>query len=1385
MPDELKILNRSPGVLPEEDEDTSRLSKPASASPGDRQFTDGIDPETGQLRFSVPLNKSKSANVTESSSDGISRPIQHEVTGDEPVKIMPTFGEFVGELKRGAGITIDKAILGAGVDYVRLMAPELLNTQEMREAINAQQADIDKEKQVPADSLGGELARNIGRITVAMPTMFGAAKLVGAGPKAASWFAGISADLIAFDHGEERLSNGVAQIVDEHKGTPWFIEATVGTVADMLKADPNDPRLLGMTKQAAEGVLFGEILNRTVIKPGGVLIQEGYKMTKNISHEVYRGLSNVADAVRNIKNNQAGATVTPQHLKGTNTNTMGRPQEQVKAIRALDGEIAIQADRLLNQPFKESATGGAESAKRVLMMGDAMRAKIEALDVNKVLTKEDIDRKILAFENAAHERIKPSIDPAMNNALKGAFKENLDQVDQAYKYAHKTAWQKLKQGATQFHDKSAGIKKEIRKLPGGQHVVNMIDLAGGATAKASRYIEQAVDEIYPMFYDNKPVTRAEWNQMEELRLLNVMRDIKIRQPDYDLPLAAMPSLKTLVGKDGGKKITAGQLEQRMQAIRAELGFEKFNNIQYRVDRYFSEMRRGLDWLLDGDVISPEQYSKLARYQYSPMRYLQQVDPVVATINVGGKSQKLTASGLKEATIQELGEGAEAAMLTDGQAFLSQFLTRTSKAAAFNKANKALYESVEAQGGDAGIIRTKRPDKDMLGHFAEVSTFFDGKPKHMYIHKDYIDQWIAGPADLGSGIDTLQIASGAPLVRFGATGAGNPLFFLKSFPRELMFAWLHAGDGTLYSINPFKATKELSTDIKEVFSDVLHNGKMRTSQGQWVDNPDSLLRKAADEGLLMNFLTKQGSTSSVYNTQFKTSTHLQRGVQNVERVLNFANLTEEHLVRMAIVNRAIKSGKSLTDAVAEGRRIMDYSQGSNLSKSIDKVVPYFNTALQGFRVKVRSAVENPKTFLAKRSILWSTYAGAYMAGHYLYGQEKMSQVPSHVRDRNIPVLTPFTVMRNGTERQIGLRIPIDHSTMADKIMIDGIMDAYLAPDRYRSSTPARAIIQEFSFLDMSGVPTLNAVLALTAGIDPLTKKPVDPERFRNLLPESQYRTALESSNPTSYIARDLAQAVNPPLRELVGDPEFGINPARLDAAVGAVVPKNIFTDLFGGMYKNFSDTYLDEKNKYDLGNELIKNSGIPRGFIFETNPWSIDTEVGYQNILSTDHDFRRSEEVRRLFATAKNQNEGKALSADQIDALQKQIVYDSPFDTEKAFKTLDELRKMDEIFKQYDPDELTNVPPQIKWQQYSFMHPEAKALWVTDVLAEIQLDIDSGEKFRVKEGERAMKLMGRMLNEVPRFKVDNKSDFSYYLQEMALERGLELPAEIGKPSKKSR
>jgi hypothetical protein len=594
--------------------------------------------------------------------------------------------------------------------------------------------------------------------------------------------------------------------------------------------------------------------------------------------------------------------------------------------------------------------------------------------------------------------------------------EMYQQAEKELKDLRKLSWNRIKRGLRRaFVDMSGNVKAELLKRGQlGKDAVIRKDLVRGASTKAKEDIGAYTKQIYDGLNETE---EAILNRIIQSRRTIVLdeegKQIQQRLDGLKQQLASLNTrFKQVKSKTEAIKIEQARkkvrqsIEQTKKRLRlkhpfgllaedhkayiASLPQELYQKLNKRADAYFKAMGEQLDDLHKNGLISDSLYETLKeKGDYSPRQFIQWIDPE-ENYSFGGKKMTITSSGIKA-----LDEGSERVMELNSRSLLHQVVGRTQARIFKNKANVALYRLAKNEPAN-GVIKIFKGDK-APGGFEIVTALVDGEQVQMLMPNTMAKEWVvADPAINAQLANVLGWISGSKILRPMATGI-NPEFALTNFPRDIAHVWLTTGE---YSSTSPIAALQMGKDFITTFKDAFGRGQ------RWKD--------FLQQGGGMDFLTHQGAiTRKVHGF-----------IGNIQTVMGYLGETSEIWTRLALRERALRNGKSETEATWIARNYLDFSQGGQITKAVDTVIPYLNAGIQGTRGIFRAAKQDPGVFTYKVAQLGVIATGVLLANLFK-NRDQWDDIPERDKINNFIITTGMSYKdKSGNTRHIYFKIPKD-------------------------------------------------------------------------------------------------------------------------------------------------------------------------------------------------------------------------------------------------------------------------------------------------------------------------------------------------------------------------
>lgn len=535
---------------------------------------------------------------------------------------------------------------------------------------------------------------------------------------------------------------------------------------------------------------------------------------------------------------------------------------------------------------------------------------------------------------------------------------------------------------------------------------------GAAAAQFDEYHEKA-------FKGLKAKDEDILNKIVQLRRVISINESRARRGDtaYD---------RVGINEKGEEVRIDGNVAQGiLNSLQDNIGEGKFNELMERANAVFDGFSNNLRLLYKAGRIDEETYLRFKDTEYSPMLAIQNIVQDNEGLYEGEQFDHIMLKyGLSKQDIKSLTDQNSQEIINDvrwllrmhtavtqNKVFANKMLT------AFNDAyenNKEAFEGLiydnpvigKVKVGDTRgtvdkesepVYRLKykhESDRDKnRPKGTSVLKFYDkGKPKFIVMNTEMARQMLdIKPENYTKAmqlIDTLKIdwILGARTLRYMAT-IGNPLFVLPAAPMDFSNIILN---NKIYSAFLPKAAIELGIDAitiaaKKMRSDMTEFTEVLGSSSSF----DQLYKEFALHGGSMDYLSREGIKDLQRRKEYgRLKNTGQKIALRLGQALSYIGQTSELTFRLAayqkqksnLLKEYVKAhginptGQALEDIMHEAalaaRNTINFSEGGNTIKGIDKVAPYLNAAFQGTR-KVADA------FKEDRKITFVKYAQALM------------------------------------------------------------------------------------------------------------------------------------------------------------------------------------------------------------------------------------------------------------------------------------------------------------------------------------------------------------------------------------------------------------------------
>ena len=834
------------------------------------------------------------------------------------------------------------------------------------------------------------------------------------------------------------------------------------------------------------------------------------------------------------------------------------------------------------------------------------------------------------------------------------FEESERKLEEQHKLVGKRM---LAQAGQLLVDHAGTVKNKLLREAGdeGKVAVMKFELAAGAPAKADfafkRYQASVYAPLEPGIQGRLSGKMKKDDRRSLDQIIQFMRGHEIARTN--------PKAAPRVGK---KQMSAAAYLDELEAMKLDLGPEKYGALVGRAHKYFDAMKDQLADLHEAGLIKKKEFLLMKSMDYQPRQMLEAIDPV-EEIQFGRKRVSVASSGVKA-----LGKGSTDLIVNDSEFLLAQVISRVQGRIAKNEASKALAdvttpkyrddaevqritdeivaaEELEGSADTAAQIgalesqldKLKVPAMAPLDGFVwkrkpkgvDVTTLSymeKGKRKKFYMETEMAKLW----ADQGQVIGPAWSKwMGTDLVRTMATGI-NPEFALVNFPRDMLYIFMTTNE---YSPAFPKAIAQMAIDGASVVKDAMKK------EGRYEDY--------IKEGGGMSFLT--------HGARLHTQDEMKGQWDRVKSVLGYVNETSEVFTRLMLRERAMKNGASPEEATWAARKYIDFSQGGSGTKQMDAFIPYLNASVQGMRGFVKAVRDRPAQAATKLSQL-----GVATGALYLYNElnhpEVMSQISPEEKSRYwvIPTGT-MRVDNHGNQRHQYMRIPIEHSVIPFKAGFDALMEKGL-----KGTTPKAEVIaglqSALSIVGEQGAllpPGLKAMAQYWSNYDFYTNDKI--WKGKDVLPTQERRQFPNS--PTSQMAMDVADVA----QRTTG---IQLSPERLERSVGAILPRNIWTTAASAGYEKLRNTPQYQQQMHNATEGLMTSAPGMRRLFSETHP--LATAGTVMEELTRESNSREEPYNREVYALATLAvNNGRfKTSGPEYDQLKDLLQSAPPIDRER-------------------------------------------------------------------------------------------------------------------------
>ena len=716
-------------------------------------------------------------------------------------------------------------------------------------------------------------------------------------------------------------------------------------------------------------------------------------------------------------------------------------------------------------------------------------------------------------------------------------------------------------------DKSGNIRREmLDKIPAaGYEILQKMYLAKGASSRSAINLKQLRKDVY------RGLNHNERRILDTLILAERMIDIgKYKSTNkFNFPEGLEPT----------KCAAYSELLEFVEKI----GPERAALIRDRAAKYYEWMKKPLKDMLDAELISKEEYDALASHNYRKIKLVDAFDKRYVT-KIGGKKRTVYDSG-----IEALARGRNTDIFEPSSEIMAlEVFNRAYGRIMNNLANKELLNLARTQPNNP-FVRIKESKKDRIpSGWNRIFVYEGGERKAMYISPEMAKEWIINNPEMTYKMSQLlRYASGSPVLKTFATGI-NWGFALANMPKDIMHTWFAArkfegGEWKpLYSSTAPVYALQMGRDLAAVAHDAI------TRKGRYEDY--------INEGGGMEFLVHQGRL-------LQRGRHIEKPLDKFFDFAGWLGETSEVMTRLAIRERALRQGKSKTEAAFIARDYMDFGQGGTVAKALDNGIPYLNASIQGTRGLLRAFKDNPVASTYKLAQFGAAVTGLYVAMQAMHPKSSAALKGNVDNENNICIPLGDSFGFEDEEGQIHypyLKIPLDPGQKFFKVFFEASTDKWLG-----NEVDVDHVTKMLAELSPAGVsslpPTISGTLGYFSNKDFWLNEDIWRRTDKPLGWPQSKEEFIPGKTPQAFIDFGAATGLSPERTKYLVE-ELTTNGTVWSALLGEGYEK-----AFGDMPKVYKERHLAE---------VLSKKPIAKRFIGITHPYSSKAS-GIEKIAEKD------------------------------------------------------------------------------------------------------------------------------------------------------------------------
>lgn len=308
------------------------------------------------------------------------------------------------------------------------------------------------------------------------------------------------------------------------------------------------------------------------------------------------------------------------------------------------------------------------------------------------------------------------------------------------------------------------------------------------------------------------------------------------------------------------------------------------------------------------------------------------------------------------------------------------------------AHRNLKEDLSSLEAAMSNIEGKR--KEIMGNLKQVRDIDakrvdyakQGLEKVSFMRDGVREDWLV-PQDLGQALKGLDgDGSSAIMQWFNNSLLGKTLAMPAKIIRNVSTQY-----NPVFALftNPLRDIQTVQVTAKASPKDLIH-GLVTTLTGGKYD--EELVRLAKKSGALQGSIYREGlEPSAILAKKLDEGSVFSKTVGRVADLIPAAGEKMEEMTRLAVFKRALADGSSPLEAAKVARdATVDFGKSGNVTRVLNKVIPFLNAHIQGFANLASAIKKNPEH--AARILMWTAAYPSALLTAYNSQYESYDAIP---------------------------------------------------------------------------------------------------------------------------------------------------------------------------------------------------------------------------------------------------------------------------------------------------------------------------------------------------------------------------------------------------------